>query len=587
MNQTWRVKCATLIIFTGIALTYVAPTILGLNLEKSSFPIKKKVNLGLDLQGGVSMVYGIDFQKVYQEILNRQIESLTQSLSNIGSPVTLQTLANSSVSSGSSDSDLTADPHVQILFPETSKEAIRKSVKAAQALRIVEDSSRGFSLGLSRHYRDEIRNNTLAQSIEVIRNRVDEFGVTEPSISSQGEDRVVVELPGVKEINRAKQLVGRTAKLEFKIVNDKAMSQDQLAHLISDIESQYHLQYNDGQRFSEYVAKVNELARSKIPDGSEIAFERGSIAGDAPKDSQVQRRVPYLLFSKTDVTGKDLRDAQVSLDQENHAPIVSFELNASGARTFEKLTGEHRGERLAIVLDNVIHSAPVIQSQIGGGRGQITLGRGGGDERLKEAKDLAIVLRAGALPAQLELLEQRVIGPTLGQDSIKQGLRAALVGCALVFMFMVYYYRMSGVVAVISLLLNGLFAFAILIGMDATLTLPGIAGLALVIGMAVDSNVIIFERIREELEEGKNPSAAIESGFNKAFTSIFDANITHGIIGLILLNFGTGPIKGFAVMLLIGIVTTLFTAVTVCKLIFDGYVSWMHGKHRKIEKLSI
>ena len=236
------------------------------------------------------------------------------------------------------------------------------------------------------------------------------------------------------------------------------------------------------------------------------------------------------------------------------------------------------------MLDGVVHSAPVIQTQIDGGRGQITLGRRESDDAMKEAKDLAIVLRAGALPAQLELLEQRLIGPSLGQDSIRNGVRAAIVGCAMIFIFMIFYYRLSGVVAVISLILNGLFAFAILIGMDATLTLPGIAGLALVIGMAVDSNVIIFEWIRDELEEGKSPVAAIEAGFSKAFRSIFDANITHGIIAIVLLNFGTGPIKGFAVTLLIGIFTTLFTAVSVCKLIFDGYARF---KRSGIERLSI
>ena len=587
MSRNWWMKFIALVTFTGISLVYVAPTILGMDSEKSSFLVKKKVNLGLDLQGGLSMVYGVDFKKVYREILNRQMESLRQTVSKGGGAFTSNSEPEGD---GMSESEPMADPHVQIHFSETSKDLIRKTVKDSQVLRIVSESSTDLGLGLSRTYRDEIRNNTLAQSIEVIRNRVDEFGVTEPAISSQGEDRVVVELPGVKDIDRAKQLVGRTAKLEFKIVNDKAMSPEQLAHLISDLETQGHIQYVEGQRFSEYVEKLNGFAKSKIPEGTEIAFERsehGLNAGTSPEESQTRSRSPYLLFSKTDVTGKDLRDAQVNFDQENHSPIVNFELNASGTETFGKLTGDHRGERLAIVLDGVVHSAPVIQSQIAGGRGQITLGRGGGEARLREAKDLAIVLRAGALPAQLELLEQRAIGPTLGQDSIKQGLRAAVVGCTLVFIFMVFYYRMSGVVAVISLLLNGLFAFAILIGMDATLTLPGIAGLALVIGMAVDSNVIIFERIRDELEEGKNPGAAIESGFSKAFTSIFDANITHGIIGLILLNFGTGPIKGFAVMLLIGIVTTLFTAVTVCKLIFDGYVSWMHAKHRKIENLSI
>lgn len=580
MTKTWWWKCAALITFTVIALFHIYPTVSGLDLSKSNFPVKKKVNLGLDLQGGLSMLYGIDFAKIYHDSLDRQIDSLKHVVADASPNTPIQA---ERVNAPNTESDK-SDPRRQLTFNPSSSEAVRAAIKKMETLRIIDDSAGKFTVGLSRVYRDEIRSNTLAQSVEVIRNRIDEFGVTEPLIASQGDDRVAVELPGVKDIERAKQLVGRTAKLEFRIVNDKGMSPDQLIALLTEIETKQGVKFQEGARFSDYVAKINEHAKGKIPEDSEILFERAPIDPTLPESDKNMRRVPYLLFKKADVTGNDLRDAQVSFDQESRIPIVSFELNPGGAANFDKLTGDHIGQRLAIVLDNIVHSAPVIQSRIPGGRGQITLGRSGGDQILKEAKDLAIVLRAGALPAQLELLEQRAIGPTLGQDSIKQGVRASLIGCALVFLFMIFYYRMSGIVAVISLILNGLFAFAILIGMDATLTLPGIAGLALVIGMAVDSNVIIFERIRDELEEGKTPEAAIDSGFQKAFSSIFDANITHGIIGVILLNFGTGPIKGFAVMLLIGIATTLFTAVTVCKLFFDGYVSMKRGQ---IKKLSI
>ncbi|MCO5143852.1 MAG: protein translocase subunit SecD [Oligoflexia bacterium] len=264
-------------------------------------------------------------------------------------------------------------------------------------------------------------------------------------------------------------------------------------------------------------------------------------------------------------------------------PIVAFQLNPRGALTFAELTKNNVGRLMAIVLDDVVQSAPAINEPIPGGAGTITLGAGG-DQAFKEARDLAIILRAGALPAQLDLLEQRVIGPSLGADSIKHGLTAGLVGCLLVFVFTMIYYRMSGVVATVSLILNLIFTLAILVGVDATLTLPGIAGLALTIGMAVDSNVIIFERIRDELREGKMVFAAVQAGFDKAFACIFDANITHGIVAIILLNFGTGPIKGFAVTLLIGIVTTIFCAVTVCKLFFDYYLA---SKNNKVEKLSI
>jgi preprotein translocase subunit SecD len=242
------------------------------------------------------------------------------------------------------------------------------------------------------------------------------------------------------------------------------------------------------------------------------------------------------------------------------------------------VTGDHIQDRLAIVLDGIVHSAPVIQSRIGGGHGQITLGQGDGDQLMKEAKDLAIVLRAGALPAQLDFLEQRVIGPSLGQDSIRKGAVASLVGSLAVFIFVLLYYRVSGAIAVASLVLNVLFVLASLVGLEATLTLPGIAGIALTVGIAVDSNVVIYERIREELRLGKRPRGAVEAGFQKAFRTILDANVTNAAAAFVLLVYGTGPIKGFAVTMLIGIATTLFTAVFVCKVIFDWYLKVTEDK---------
>ncbi len=561
MNRSWWLRFGLLIFFIVVAVVHTIPTLANLDLEKTNFPFKKKVNLGLDLQGGLYMVYGVDFKKVYAEILSRSAGGVVDQLGKNGIQGKL----------GKIDSSVDEDPKVVIEFNSSPGAKLKEILdQQSHVLRVLETKEQSVELSLARDYRVTVKDNTLNQSVQVIRNRIDEFGVTEPSIATKGDNRVVVELPGVKDVERAKGLVGRTARLEFKMVNHRA--QANLPQLVQDAE-QKGITYKEGQKFSEYVARINEFAKGRIPEDSQVLFERQPGG----------QNIPMLLFSKVELTGSELSDAMVTFNQQDQRPEVAFTLNPRGAVTFGELTKANVGNMLAIVLDDVVYSAPNINSPITGGSGVIMLGSGG-DKAFKEARDLAIVLRAGALPAQLELLEQRAIGPSIGADSIQHGMTASFVGCALVFIFMIFYYRMSGAVATVSLILNFLFTFAILIAMDATLTLPGIAGLALTIGMAVDSNVIIFERIRDELMEGKGVAAAVHTGFDKAFSCIFDANITHAIVATILLNFGTGPIRGFAVTLLIGIVTTLFCAVTVCKLFLD----WsLEARGNKIKELSI
>jgi preprotein translocase subunit SecD len=561
MNRSWWMRFSLLLFFIVVAVVHVVPTLGNLNLETTKFPFKKKVNLGLDLQGGLYMVYGVDFKKVYSETLGRSAESFVAELSKAGVPGAVL---------GQVDSSMEEDPKVVLKFDPAYAAKTKETLdKQGYVLRAVEESAGQITLALGRDYRAQMKDNTLNQSLQVIRNRIDEFGVSEPSIATKGNNRVVVELPGVKDVERAKALVGRTARLEFKMAE---MEQTQVAAQVVAEAAAKGITYKDGDKYSAYIEQIATVAKGKIPEGTQILFERGP--GGA--------LMPYLLKSKVELSGAELSDAMVSFDQETQQPQVSFQLNPRGAGTFAELTRANVGRFLAIVLDDVIYSAPRINGAIPGGSGVITLGSGG-EQAFKEARDLAIVLRAGALPARLDLLEQRVIGPSLGADSIKHGLNAGLVGCVLIFIFMSIYYRMSGVVATVSLLLNALFTFALLIAIDATLTLPGIAGIALTIGMAVDSNVIIFERIRDELMEGKSVASAVQAGFDKAFACILDANLTHGIVSIILLNFGTGPIRGFAITLLIGIVTTLFCAVTVCKLFFDAYL----GRGKKIERLSI
>ncbi len=574
MKKGWWAKLVLLVVLLVSAVVATVPTVFNLDLEKSRWPFKHKINLGLDLQGGLYMVLGVDFNKVFSDVMARQAEQIPSVLKEKGIAV-----ENSRLVKEGFPID---DPRVVVKVLSSDVDKARALLKERFSnLRLTGDQAGTLELGLAREQKQEIRDKTINQSIEVIRNRIDEFGVAEPVIASQGADRITVELPGVKDVQRAKDLIGRTAKLEFKIVDDKDLSPSQLAGLIQELETKNGLSFKEGQRFSDYVSKLNDLAQGKIPAGTQIAFERVKLPGG---EEAVGSRIPYLLYSRSEVTGEDLQDASVSFDPETQRPNVSFALNPRGASAFDDLTAKNIRNRLAIVLDNIVHSAPVIQTRIGGGRGQITLGQGDGQKLMQEAKDLAIVLRAGALPAQLEFQEQRVVGPSLGQDSIQAGAKAGIIGCLLIFLFISVYYRMSGIVASVSLMFNAIFLLAILISMEATLTLPGMAGIALTIGMAVDSNVLIFERIRDELMEGKSVNGAVQAGFQKAFSAIFDANITHGIIAVILMAYGTGPIRGFAVTLLVGIVTTLFCAITVCKLFFDGYLGF---RKTELKKLSI
>jgi len=562
MSKKWWFKFSLLVMVSAISGLVIAPTFLKSGTEK--LPFSKKINLGLDLQGGLYLVMGVDFNKVFKEMAERQMGSFSDRLKEKGLLVTEMKLRTDGVPQD--------DPRIQLKVQAAQKKDILDfQAKDFSNLRLTENQGETIEFGLANDYRSDNREKMLNQSIEVIRNRIDEFGVSEPQISSQGSDRVVVELPGIKDVDRAKDLIGRTAKLEFKMVDEDGLRSVVLPELVAKIEKEKSLNFKEGGelKFSDYVKQINEGAKSQIPAGDEIAFEKTAVA-----------RIPLLLKSKAEVTGEDLQDAQVTPDHETNRPQVAFELNPRGAVNFEKLTGENIGKRLAIVLDGIVHSAPNINGKIGA-RGVITTGKGSYDEALRESRDLAIVLRAGALPAPLELMEQRVVGPSLGADSVSKGAFASLLGILAVFFLTAVYYRVSGAIAVISLLLNVVLVLAILVWLEATLTLPGIAGIALTVGIAVDSNVVIYERIREELGLGKTIGASVESGFDKAFKTILDANVANGIAAVILMMYGSGPVKGFAVTMIIGIITTLFTAVFVCRVLFDYYLKKMEDQGAK------
>jgi len=377
------------------------------------------------------------------------------------------------------------------------------------------------------------------RALEIIRNRVDRFGVSEPSIQREGKNRIIVQLPGIKDPQRAIDIIGRTALLEFKLVDD------------------------DSKR-------LRQAQAGQVPNG----YELRTLARE--DDQGVIHEEQLLLTKRASLTGRVLKDAVVRIGEYGN-PYVALSFKPEGTRIFDRLTGANVGRRLAIVLDEKVQSAPIIRERISGGQAQIT-----GSFTVDEANDLALVLRAGALPAPVNIIENRTVGPSLGRDSIAKGIKATIIGLVLVALFMVAYYRLSGLLADIGLFLTLIILLGALAGFHATLTLPGIAGIILTIGMAVDANVLIFERIREEIASGKTIRRAIDAGYAKASLTIMDANVTTLIAALVLFQFGTGPIKGFAVTLSIGILASMFSALVVCRAIFDFLAS-----RRKFAKLAM
>jgi preprotein translocase subunit SecD len=396
---------------------------------------------------------------------------------------------------------------------------------------------------------EELRD-AIRRVIEILRNRIDKFGVSEPSITTQGEDRIVVELPGSKDPDRAKNVVMGRGLLEFFLVNEEAS-----ANLRRDMFD------NEG----------NLIDPSIIPKGSSLYYLWVKNKYDV-----LERQRAVVLEDEVLLDGSSIKKAGVQTDQFGK-PEVVFSLSAEGAKQFLRITEANVGRRLAIVLDGKVLSMPLIRERIPGGQVRIT-----GDFTMKDAQDQALVLRAGAFPVPLQIAEERTVGPSLGRDSIQAGVKAAIIGSILVVLFMLIYYKLSGLIADIALALNMFFLLGALAWLNFTLTLPGIAGMILTIGMAVDANVIIFERIKEEIRNGKTVTASIQSGYEKAFRTILDSNVTTLIATFVLSQFGSGPIKGFAVTLSIGIVINMFTAIFVTRLIFDLGVSTFRVKRLSI-----
>ncbi len=498
-NLQWKVILAAVVIAGALIISY---------------PVSEKIQPGLDLSGGIHLVLQVitdDSVNIETDLEISRMEDLFKR-----NNITYQTIAKEDLGRFSIQGTLVDEERkIRDLFDQYARDWDYSFI-GARAVLTLKPLTVNF-----------LREQAVNQTLETIRNRIDEFGVAEPLIQPQGADRIVVELPGIDDPDRVKNLIKVTAVLEWKLVQ-AGPAPDETTLL--------------------------EPFGGVVPEDAEV------LLGDPTRD---QTGV-FLVDKVSVVTGKDLRSVRRATDEWNN-PAVSFTLNSDGGARFEQVTGENIGKQIAIILDNKVQSAPVVEDRISRTQGGIIRGR----FTPEEAEDLVVILKAGALPAGIRYLEERTIGPTLGADSIRQGFAAFLVAVFSVMIFMVFYYKFSGINAVVALVLNVIILLGALAYFKATLTLPGIAGIILGIGMAVDANILIFERIKEEAAQGKGVLSSIAMGFKRAFTAIFDSNLTTMISAIFLFQFGTGPIKGYAVTLIISLAANLFTAVFVSHLIFD------------------
>ncbi len=527
MIRSLKLRAIIILAVIVWAIIYIAPTLF--NTSPNWWPDflpNKKINLGLDLKGGMHLILEVETKEAIKSTLDRYSDNVARVFKE--NKIRFNKMERH-------------DLNLIVYLDEANRNKAETILPDEfPNLEVKEVDSGKMVLGFSDKYLKYLEKFSVDQAVETIRNRIDQFGVTEPDIRAMGNSRILVELPGIKDPDRALKIIGKTARLEFKLVNENI--------------------------------NLKNFDPKHIPNDSQLLYKT-----NRDEFGKVISKTPILVYKKVLLTGEFIKDARVNINPTYNEPYVSIEFDRQGAKLFDKITAENVGKRLAIILDNSVYSAPVIQERISGGRAQIT-----GRFSEKEAHDLAIVLRAGALPAPVKVLEKRTIGPSLGHDSIQKGFYSMFIGGIVVLLFMILYYNLSGLVADIALVLNLLFILATLAAFEATLTLPGIAGIILTIGMAVDGNVLIFERIREELKKGVKVRGALENGFSRAFITIFDANVTTLIAAIVLYQYGTGPIKGFAVTLSIGIVSSMFTAIFVSRWIFE-----LTMEKYRIKKLSI
>jgi preprotein translocase subunit SecD len=594
MDRSWLTRAITYALLTVAALVGLAPTVSTWMGKEDSIPafikkhVQKRIMLGLDLQGGLHLVYEVQVDKAVSDKADRLASDLEEKLHK-----------DKKVKDVRLDRAGTSEIIARFKNPEDAKKLDREFLKDYRKYLYEDgrDAAKGeVTLKIDNDYIDELKDYAVRQGVETIRNRVDKLAVSEPTIIRKQND-IIVELPGLKpdDFEHVKKQIGRTAQLEFKMDDDGSAYMKKIAELAVQKKTEFPgleighdgwSEKDSGVQHSDVYLRAKDKAELEkffaaltgddaVPSDHEIGFEQVSSKDEEGSAAPDKMWRTYYLWKRAALTGEYITDAEVNWDQQTGHPEVSVTFDHEGADLFEKASGQNIGRKMAIILDERIQSAPVIETRIGGGRARITMGGFGDAFTLQnEAKDLVAVLKTGALPAPLKKTFETQVGPTLGRDAVEKAKFSMAVGSIAVILFMLIYYRASGLIADLAMVLNIVYQMAILAMLGATLTLPGIAGVVLTVGMAVDANIIIYERIREELRAGKSARGAVEAGFGRAFWTVFDAHVTNLVAAIVLYSYGTGPIRGFAVTLMIGCVCNLFTSVWLSRVMFD----WMVGR---------
>jgi preprotein translocase subunit SecD len=593
MDRSWVSRVVVYLLITATAGLFLVPTIYTwMGKDEPEFfkkHLQKKIMLGLDLQGGLHLVYEVQVDKAVSDKADRLAADIENKLGK-----------DRKIKASDLRAERLGRDEIKVVFKNASDAAKLDREFMKEFKRYLYEDARDAAKGevtlkVDADYIDELRDYAVRQGKETIDNRVNKMGVADPNVFRKGND-IIVELPGLKpeDFERVKNQIGRTAQLEFKMNDDGSEYMKKLTGIAAAKKAEFpgieighdgwtekdsgvnhsdvYLRSKDRAELERFVAAL--APEDKPPPDHEIAYEQRESRDEEGTVTADKIWRTYYLWRRAELTGEYITDADVSWDQQTGRPEVSVQFDHAGANLFEKVSGSSIGRKMAIILDEKVTSAPVIESRIGGGRARITLG-GMGDPMVlqQEARDLVAVLRSGALPAPLKKTFETQVGPTLGKDAVDKAKTAMTIGAIAVILLMLIYYRLSGFIANVAMALNIVYQLAILAALGATLTLPGIAGVVLTIGMAVDANIIIYERIREELRAGKSVRSAVEAGFGRAFWTVFDAHITALVAGIVLYSYGSGPIRGFAVTLMIGVTANLFTSVWLSRAMFDYVIN--------------